>query len=353
MTVYIVIYLLIFISSVFLYAKDFDKKKAVRIISAVSFVLLTAMFALRHPSMGVDLGYGGDYGYLWSFSDIAGFSWKEAFVLQVQNYERGYILFNKLISVFSDNQQVFLGVVAFAGLLPIFYTIQKKMTHPDLAIYIFMGLPCFLMFFSGVRQAIAIGICFYAIQYIMDRKLIKFLITVLIATLFHTSAWVFLLAYPIYYIPMTKARRMLSYAIIPIIYVFRYPLFVIFSVLFKENAVPDNNSAFTLFFVFTLVYVFCGLFSDESEQTAGLKNIFFVACCIQALGGVYSTVMRVGYYFMVALVLLLPLLVVKQTNKRNARIIKRVVTVCFVLFGLYSLYNGSWAQSNPYRWFWR
>ena len=352
MGVYYIIYMLILMVSVLLYAKDFNKQKAKKIICIVAFVSLFLMFALRHPRMGIDLGYRQSNGYLASFSTIARFSWFDAFQNKVMHYERGYILFNKLVSVFSENQQFFLAVSAFVTLLPIVYVIFKDCDYPDLAIYVYIGLPSFMMTYSGVRQAIAISICFLALMYIINKKPIKFILTVLLAMTFHDSAWIFLLAYPVYYLPMNRSRRMYSYLAIPFVYVFRYQLFSVFHVLFKEEMAPDYNNAFTLFFIFSLVYVFCGIFSDESERTAGLKNIFFVGCGIQALGGVQSTVMRVGYYFMNALILLLPLLVAKMQNRQNARIIKIVVSICFILFGLYSIRRGSWSKSYPYDWFW-
>ena len=37
---------------------------------------------------------------------------------------------------------------------------------------------------------------------------------------------------------------------------------------------------------------------------AGLKNLFLVACCIQALAGVNAIVIRAGYYYMNSLIFL-------------------------------------------------
>lgn len=352
MTVYYVLYLLIGWAYVSVYGTPMREEKRRKLLCGGSFLLVFLLFSLRHPSMGVDLGYGNSYGYLANFLRIANMSWSRALFANVVNYERGYILFNKLISLISNNQQVLLVCSAFVSIFPVFYVIYKESKYPLVSVFVFMGLPSFMILFSGIRQAIAVGICFYALPLIRNRQSIRFCLVVCLAMLFHKTAWVFLLAYPAYHIPMKNTWRMLSLASLPVLFICRNPIFNIFKVLFKENAVADHNGASTLFVVFAMIYLFTILFSGEEEELRGMKNIFFLACCIQAVGGTYSTVMRVGYYFMTVLILLLPLVLFRMNNRSNAAILRRIITFCFAAFGLYSLRNGSWAMSCPYYWFW-
>lgn len=316
------------------------------------FFVLFVIVGFRHPSMGVDLVYGGNYGYLGRFSYISELSWRGAWLQQVSNYERGYILFNKLLSLISTDQQCLLIACAAVSLALILYVVCRKSSSPAMSVIVFMGLTTFQMLFSGLRQSLALGICFVALLFIEDRKPIKFAVTVGLASLFHYSAWIFLVAYPLYHFPMKRSWRVVSFLIPPLCYLFRRPLFLAFSRLFKANAKIDDNNAVVLFLVFYLIYLFCHLFSGEQKDTAGRKNLFFAACCIQALGGVNSTVMRVGYYFMNVLVLLLPMVTGRMRNRKNAQILNGTIVTCFILFGLYSLRRSSWAQAYPHRWFW-
>ena len=326
-----------------------NKKKT---ICVWQFLLLFILLGFRHPSMGVDLGYGSFYGYLGRFSNIASFSWKQAFTEEVANYERGYILFNKLISLISNKEQFLLICCAFVSILPIMYVIYKKSVSPTFSVYIYLGLPIFLLLFSGLRQNIAIGICFVSFLFIQDHKPAKFVLCVLFASWFHSSALMFLLAYPVYHVKLGPSLRKLTVPMLAVVYVFRYPIFYVVGRLFKDNPVADNNGAITLFLVFTLVYVFDILYMDRSDEENGLLNIFYVACCAQAIGGVYSTVIRVGYYFMTPLLLLLPLIIQKVAKRKDALFLKILIGLCFIAFGLYSIRNGSWAESYPYYWMW-
>ena len=45
-----------------------------------------------------------------------------------------------------------------------------------------------MLCFSGLRQAIAFSIVFISYDYIREQKLFKFLVTVILAALFHKSA---------------------------------------------------------------------------------------------------------------------------------------------------------------------
>ena len=56
------------------------------------------------------------------------------------------------------------------------------------------------------RAYLAISFLLLSIKYIIDRNFIKFLIFVLIATLFHTSAIVFLIIYPFTYLKWTYKK---------------------------------------------------------------------------------------------------------------------------------------------------
>lgn len=362
MTPYFVAYGLSIVASVFR-SKDNSKSLTRRnlpycVIVALIWILL---LGLRHPKMGIDLKFGDMYGYLGRFEYIASLRWRDLLSENVQHYERGYMLFNRLLGVLGDDYQILLFACALVCLVPVFVWICRNSEYPSLSLVIYLGLPCFLLNYSGLRQSLAIAITVSSIECIKDRKLIRFLILVALATTFHSSAWVFLAAYPIYHFKMGKAISILTVFLPAISYVFRYPLFYLLSGLFKENAKPDDNGAFMLFLVFWLVYFFAVVFGHERDrEELGLRNLFLVACVCQGMGGVYSIVIRVGYYYMVALVLLLPKIIKNNRytfswrwNSSGTLIMYLGIYICFAVFGLYCISNTYWAEANPYMFFWQ
>ena len=353
MAIYLVIYSLIGALPL-LFTKLFsEKEKRNKWYAWIGFIFIFLVLALRHQSMGVDLGYDSNTGYLAAFDKIARFSWKEAFQVDVYNYERGYILFNKLISSIWNNRQFFLAVCAFISIVPVAFVVYKKSKDSIFSYFIYLGLPSFLMAFSGLRQSIAMGICFLSFLFIEDKKWVKFIITVLVASLFHYSAIIFLIAYPLYHINIGFKGRIFSLILLPVIFVLRFPLFSVLSKIFKEDAVPDNNGALTLLLVFCLIYVFCFFFAKKDKQINGLLNLFYIACCCQIFGNIYSTAMRVGYYFMPFAILLEPPIVNEMNDEKNVRAgVKIAILIAFIAFGLFSFYTSSWAGTYPYYWFW-
>lgn len=352
MTAYFLVYGLLLASSMLLYIQKIEYEKAKKWFCAMSFGAVFLLFALRHPFMGGDLRYGQTSGYLATFCRISEFSWKEVFSREVFNFERGYILFNKLISVISDDHRFFLAACAAASLAPVWYAIYKESKEPDLSAYIFLGLPLFTLLYSGIRQAIAISLCALALLWVVRKKPVRYLLTVLLAMTFHKSAVLFFVAYPVYYFPINKPLRWVSCALPAAVYLLRFQLFALAGRFYDAYAVPDYNGSYRLFAVFYLIYLFCCIFSEEEKETSGLKNLYLIACCVQAMSGVHSIIMRAGYYFMTPLVLLIPAVLRSMKNRKLAVLFQVGISICFIAFGLYSLRTDDVAKAYPYFAFW-
>lgn len=323
------------------------------------FFIWFLLLGLRHPSMGIDLQYGSSLGYLGQFRNIAKLNWRNLFRYRTA-YEPGYLIFNKLLGYLGGDYQILLAACALIAIGSAAVWLYRNSDLPVLASVIFTGLPFFLANYSALRQSIALSITLLAYEMIKQRKKLRFILLVLLAASFHRSALIFLLAYPVYWLRVSKTMRVMSLSLPPVVYVLRFPLFRILSRLFKENAQADYNSAITLFLVLCLVYLFCTLFAHyEDREEQGWCNLFLLACLCQAFGGVYSTAMRVGWYFMPYLALLLPRIIQNTERERwncdqkNGMIMYLVILACFGAFGLYSLSRGTWAMANPYYFFWQ
>jgi len=332
-----------------------DRQKKQIIFTASCFAIVFLMFALRHPSMGIDVRYGQSDGYLWSFKNITGKSWWEVITMpKFKNYEKGYVILNKFIGSINNSWQFFLGSVAFLATSPIYLVIYQKSKSPMLSAIIYMGLPAFMLSFSGLRQAIAMGICFLALAFI-DRikpmNIIVFVSLVLLAMTFHITAGLFLIAFPLYHIKLNKIARWISCGVPVILFVLAKPILTVALGLVNKQHQMQYTGAMGLFLIYMAIYVFCCIFAKEEHQ--GFVNIFFVACCVQALCMWHPYLARLGYYFTLVLVLLLPQIFDTVQNKYLRIIFNVGCAVFFVCFGLRALYNTGWAMSNPYRFFWR
>ena len=333
------------ISSTCIFKNHSEKRK--EYLSIGCFLMLFFLIALRHPSMGVDLGYGRSWGYITSFHKIASMSWEEVFALKsFMNYEKGYVLLNKLIATIYPNTQFYIAIIAFLSLVPVFFYVHKNSNAPVCSTIVYMGVQVFLLTYSGLRQCIAIALCCLAVEFIKTKQLFKFLLLIIVSCFFHSSSIVFVLAYPLYYVKLNFQMRLISLLFLPVLWIAKKPVFVFLCQVFGYTPKIDNNGAITLFLVFCLVYWFCLVFAPKSEN--GNLNLFFVACCIQAMAGLQSNLIRAGYSYAISLIVLLPNTAKSIQNKKTKFIVNIVVIGAFVAFGLYSIYTTEWAQAYPY-----
>lgn len=358
MTIYYCFYALLGLALILttILCKNAEKRSV--ICCWVCFSLLWLLLGLRNETMGRDLLLGSDYagysGYLYSYDHIGEMSWWEVLTIDSYlNYERGYILLNKLVHFLSfGSRQIFLAVCAAMSVFPMALVFRKKSVDPLFSFVIYLGLPVFELVFSGLRQAIALGICMIAFLMVEKRKPIPFVLLTLFATQFHYSAWLFLIAYPAYHLRMNFSLRIATAFLIPVVFVLRRPLFLVLSPLLKSEAAMESNHSYTLLLVFFAIYFLCIIFMDDSKERSGLMNLFFLACVCQAFSDVYSTAMRVGYYFMLALPLLLPATVRGMKLKNDQKLVTILISACFIVYSLYTLSVSSLAEANPYQFFW-
>ncbi len=354
---YYATYLLLFLLNNIAKNSYVDTQKRYKFFCAASFLVVCTLLSLRHQTMGADLLGGSseeNIGYLGAFDKLNQYSWLDIVSLKdFLNYEKGYIFLNKLIGSIYNNRQFFLSICALISTVPVMILIKNKSANPLMSVVIYLGLPVFLMLFSGLRQAIAIAITVFSSKYIEEKKFIKFALLVFLSTLFHYSAIIFIIAYPLYYLKLSEKNKFFFVLAILGVYILRNPIFNIASKIFKDSAETGETGAFMLFLVFFLIYIFLIFFNkkQDSDQN-GMINLFYFACICQAFGGIYQTAIRVGYYFMIYSVISIPNTIANMEDKKSIKLANILIFATFVGFGIYSFKNSTWAMTYPYNFFW-
>jgi len=108
-------------------------------------------------------------------------------------FEPGYTLFVLAVKYLWNSYTVFLVVHALVYYALIFSAFKK------LSPYLFISLLVFYATSMGVlgsnRQLIALGICLYALRYVIDKNAMKFFILIAFASLIHITAVIFIIYY--------------------------------------------------------------------------------------------------------------------------------------------------------------
>jgi hypothetical protein len=311
------------------------QKKQSRIL-VVFFALYFLLLAMRNSQVGVDLAQ-----YLPRFRQIASTPWSEIFS-RFDTVEPGYVLLNKVISSIWVNEQFFLTVVAAATVVPIAILYCKESEQAFLSISIFLILPMFSMFFSGLRQSLAIALVVPAYYFMREKKLLRFLLTVLLAYTFHTSALVLLLLYPLYHAKITKKALWTVIPGMAVIYIFNKQIFSFIIRFMGEKYADrysrlDSTGAYSMLILFILLAIFAFAIPEEEAldpNTIGLRNLLLFSICLQCFAPINSIAMRMNYYYLLFLPLLIPKIITrcKPKYKQLAALANVIMCLFFICY---------------------
>ena len=117
--------------------------------------------------------------------------------------ETGYFLLNKIAILFFNN---YTGVLIITSLIMCgfaYYGIFKLSKYPVMSVILFFITNVYFISMNMVRQSIATAIFVFAIQYIKNKKPIRYFLCILIASSIHVTA---LLYIPIYFLSKVRIR---------------------------------------------------------------------------------------------------------------------------------------------------
>ena len=338
-----------FLISLVRFTGQTDEQKRRMPVNLFFFLYLT-MLMLRHVTVGHDLP-----GYATIFSRLGQIGWQYVFRVDM---EPAYVILNKLIYLFTDNFQWCIAIVSALIVIPIWYVYRKTSDDPLLSVSMFLILPTFVMFFSGLRQSIAIGLGALAFEMTRRKKLIPFLLVCALATAFHYSAFILLLMYPLYHARITRAWLIAVIPAMGLIYLFNEPIFALIQQLLSDyyEAEITESGAYTMLMLFVLFGIYSYLIPDEAQldaETIGLRNLLLLSIAIQMFVPLNNLAMRMNYYYIIFIPLLLP----KIHSARNARwtqvarLARYVMILYFLVYFFDHMPSGNILDTFPYRFF--
>ena len=186
MLFYFVIFLFVAGTS-FLDLTNIDRSNKLIILCLLGAVIVTIA--------GIRWETGADWTPYYNF-----FEYNERltdFIEDPYQFEYGFGYLNYIVKNIFESYNVMLAIISCIVVVLKYTTLYQFSPYPLLA-----GVINFSNFNGDifpVRQYIAIAICFFSIRYIIRENKVFFIMAILIATLFHVTALVFLLAYYLYW----------------------------------------------------------------------------------------------------------------------------------------------------------
>ena len=332
----------------------FFKKDDKKLPMFMFFAIILFLLALRHIDVGGDLK-----AYKTIFELVEKTPWK---LLNRVDIEYGFAILNKIISIFTSDFRWVMIFSAFITILPIGYLFCQKNEGTALTIALYLNMSIFAVSFSGIRQMIAVAIVTSSFYFIKNRKLALFLIMVFVAFLFHKSALIALILYPLYHLKISKVRALFVLPIVGFIFIFNKQIFTIFVRFLGDDYEKYGNiketGAYTMIVLFVLFTLFAFLAVKDKEldeETMGLRNFLLLTLVLQMFAPINNVAMRMNYYSIVFVPILIPKVINRGAyfDKKIYKLIYWGMTVFFLIYYFAKAYTGAdTMQIYPYRTFW-
>ena len=168
-------------------------KLSSQILSGIAALLLIAIAGLRYET-------GGDWDvYAQLFAEYPSFSRLIGHPVELlqQQTEEGFVLLCAFIKSLGGTIQHLFLVVACINITLITVALQRYTNYPVVALLCYYGILYFNLEMIYIRQATAIALCFYALQYLRSHELWKYLVVIILACTFHRVA---ALMIPLYFV---------------------------------------------------------------------------------------------------------------------------------------------------------
>ena len=263
-------------------------------------------------------------------------------LVQSGSHELGYKLLNKLIGTTTGSYQVFLFTTAMLCVWPVWYFYKQASENQLLTIALFLTVAPFVMYFSGIRQAIAMSLGVPAWYATKNKKIGAFILAVVFAMQFHTSAIVLFALYPLYYAKITKTWLWFVIPCMVAVYVLRQQIFTfLFTFLWKEYDSITETGAVNVLILLIMFAIYSYVIPDETcldDDVIAMRNILLLSVVLQIFAMLHPLSMRMNYYFLLFVPILIPK-IANRTRVRYSEVAKLSIVVLTIYFIYYFLNN--------------
>lgn len=300
-----------------------QKKKA--------FFCFLLMFVFSSIRYGIGYDY---YGYM------------ATALHQVEDYtiNRFEPLSRLLVEIgYHTHYQVFFILCSFLTLYPLYKACLKLSINPAYSLIVYFLFPNFyLESFSIVRNAIAYSFALYSFVLLYNKKLFRSILMVVIACLFHKSAAIALIIYPLYFLKTGPKINLIVYVASFLIsqlvmrFVGNYAEIIPLFADVEHYADAARSGGGTMTYVINALAIFNFIIWKKLEgvnpDNCKYLTLFCAGACLwNVFLSVDSTIaLRLGSFFMIYIIFLVPQY--KYAFENNHRRLVSTCSYCFFLF---------------------
>lgn len=342
---------------------NIDRFASFCMVSVLGFFM-----SMRSINVGADTKQ-----YVTAFQQISRIDLRNLFSSQLYawggysvSFERGYLLYNKIISFFVDNGQAITIINSLLIVLLLAAFVRKWSPIPVLSYWLYLTLGFFQTQMNMSRNAIGIFLSYIAFQFIDKKRPVLFSIIILIASLFHRSA---LMLLPVYwlvnYIGLNHKRvirLLIAFVVFGLVYssigsVLMRVVPYIFQRYFLEGS-PRNDGLFVGVFQLSLVsFVYIMIHPRNKDILLNDTSLgcwmFLIEILFFALGVNLFYGNRMAAVFSPYIIVFLPSMISKGIQTQRKRTI--LTAILMLISGIQYIIRlsiNNIGLTQPYEFFW-
>ncbi|MDY4788227.1 MAG: EpsG family protein [Bacilli bacterium] len=262
-----------------------------------------------------------------------------------------FALFAKMCTYISDSYRVFLMLSALPFIIGSFLIINRYSKNTYFSMLILITVNYFFCFLA-VRQYFAMGFILISLNFIVDKRPVCFLLTIITASLIHFSAIIFLPAY-FYYMMIQKGFLniiLVSSGIVVSLF-FKNLIFNIIAYIspnyyyyYLDKGIYTKGDMFSLTW-FLVLLVYLGLYyyvyhrknnlfvlNKHERVDKILFSILSMGIVVFCLSSVVVEFYRISYYFSIFAIILIPNLLEKIKDRNSKIFFKLSAQTLFIAY---------------------
>ena len=260
------------------------------------------------------------------------------------SFEPGWNLCSGILwEVWPDGRGLML-FANYAFLLSFARFVWKRSDNFFISYLVMICLGIWGMAFFILRQTVALAIILFAYDALEDRKPLRFVIIVLLAASFHTTALAFLVVYPLLYV-RRDAVYFLVFLFAGAVCILFGPELVNLVLLLSRNEYGITDlSGINMLIMLVAFEILIGFFLGHKANQVHIRA-FDTGCVLQSLSLRLSTLTRATRYFTISLCTLIPSML-RAVEDRGQRLLLSCVS-CGALLILYFVFDDCSFPGGP------
>lgn len=311
----------------------YEKHNTQKIWLISTYLFLFLISAIRYD-------IGNDYNNYVNIIDgiVADFHSNESFISILINYLWADVALVVMSCLCSWMTHPFIGVYLIVSIINTYllFKVCERYNCHKLGVLVFILAGYLFITWDGARQGSAILMFLFALTYIEQKKMIKYIVSILIAALFHKSA-LFLL--PCYFFAYLKLKDWMYYSIVMVILLIYWTGLIDniqsdaldllayggdYYSKYADSSIASSEAILSVkyklrtTFIMGLWTIILGWLPKEKFY---LKNLIVFGIMFALVGNGSLTFLRISWYFLISLVIATPFAYKNIRTSPNKRLV--------------------------------